>query len=37
MKRPSDIFLRAGRHGDKIVSVWVVGYAVQTMVGEIML
>jgi hypothetical protein len=34
MKRPSDIFVRAGRDGDKIVNVRVDGYAVQTMDGE---
>jgi trans-2,3-dihydro-3-hydroxyanthranilate isomerase len=37
MKRPSDIFVRAGRDGDKIVNVRVGGYAVQTMEGEIIL
>jgi trans-2,3-dihydro-3-hydroxyanthranilate isomerase len=37
MKRPSDIFVRAGRDGDNIVNIRVGGYAVQTMEGEIIL
>ena len=37
MKRPSDIFVRAGRDGDNIVNIRGGGYAVQTMEGEIVL
>ncbi len=37
MKRPSDIFVRAGRDGDNIVKVRVGGYAMQTMEGEFIL
>jgi predicted PhzF superfamily epimerase YddE/YHI9 len=37
MKRPSDIFVRAGRDGATIVNVRVGGYAVQAMEGEIIL
>jgi trans-2,3-dihydro-3-hydroxyanthranilate isomerase len=37
MKRPSDIFARAGRDGDRIIHVRVAGHAVQTMQGELIL
>jgi trans-2,3-dihydro-3-hydroxyanthranilate isomerase len=34
MKRPSHIFVRANKHGEKIVEVRVGGYAVEVMEGE---
>ena len=37
MRRPSDIFVRAGRDGGNIVNIRVGGYAVQTMEGELIL
>ena len=37
MRRPSDIFVRAGREDGNIVNIRVGGYAVQTMEGEIIL
>ncbi len=37
MKRPSDIFVQAGREAERIVNVRVGGYAVQTMEGELFL
>ncbi|HUJ59561.1 MAG TPA: PhzF family phenazine biosynthesis protein [Kofleriaceae bacterium] len=37
MKRTSDLFVRAGRDGDRIANVRVGGNAVQTMAGEVTL
>lgn len=37
MNRTSDLFVRAGREGEQIVSVRVGGHAVQTMTGELSL
>jgi trans-2,3-dihydro-3-hydroxyanthranilate isomerase len=37
MKRPSDLFVRASRDGDKIVNIRVAGYVTQTRRGELVL
>jgi trans-2,3-dihydro-3-hydroxyanthranilate isomerase len=37
MKRPSDLYVRAGREGENIVNIRVGGHAVQTMEGELIL
>ncbi len=37
MNRPSDIYVRASRDGERIVNVRVGGHAVQTMAGELVL
>ena len=37
IKRPSDIFVRAGKDGEKVVNVRVGGHAVQIMEGEVSL
>ena len=37
MRRPSDIFVRAGLDGGNVVDIRVGGYAVQTMEGELIL
>jgi trans-2,3-dihydro-3-hydroxyanthranilate isomerase len=34
MKRPSDIFARAEKQGEKIINVRVGGHAVEVMAGE---